>query len=172
MGPHSFGVGNHTHQPSLDAKPQCLMVSSFDPFPYDMINQSPAVPSCCCSALAWDPSVRRRSRARWGLANPEAFWLDTAAQHSGITPRSSCHLLQWHVPQFNSQVVSPVSWWGRVFPAMTAAISVCFRMLTYHLLVSGLNTHDPAYPPVIKHSNGQYTMFFNIYIHTYIYIYI
>ena len=66
----------------------------------------------------------------------------------------------------------PVSWWGRVFPAMTAAISVCFRMLTYHLLVSGLNTHDPAYPPVIKHSNGQYTMFFNIYIHTYIYIYI
>ena len=66
----------------------------------------------------------------------------------------------------------PVSWWGRVFPAMTAAISVCFRMLTYHLLVSGLNTHDPAYPPVIKHSNGQYTMFFNIYIHTYVYIYI
>ena len=62
-------------------------------------------------------------------------------QHStrGLPPRSSCHLLQWYVPQFNSQVVSPVSWWGRgLSPAMTAAISVCFRMLTYHLLVSGL----------------------------------
>ena len=53
-------------------------------------------------------------------------------------------------------------------PAMTAAISVCFRMLTYHLLVSGLNTHDPAYSPVIKHSNGQYTVFPT---YTYIYIY-
>ena len=26
---------------------------------------------------------------------------------------------------------------------------MCFRMLTYHLLVSCLNMHDPAYPPAI-----------------------
>lgn len=141
------------------------MVSSFDPFPYDMINQSPAVPSCCCSALAWDPSVRRRSRARWGLANPEAFGLDTAAQHSGITPPFFLSSAPMVCPPIQQPGREPRELMGSgPIPAMTAAISVCFRMLTYHLLVSGLNTHDPAYPPVIKHSNGQYTIS-NIYIY-------